>query len=324
VIAIIAILIGLLLPAVQKVREAAARTSCANNLKQIALAAHNHASANGDRLPPGWLGTMPTPGGPGLSASPSTDGQWVGVLAILLPFLEQSSVYSAMMSGVPSNYLDKAYNGQPWYTIQSTFDASQAQIKTFLCPSDSPQDCSRVIIRRQATNTGWTYTFFDATVSAANAAAVAAIGKTNYVGADGYVGNATDATSMKYIGLMTNRTQVNLSAVTDGTSNTVMFGESLGTNQVTPRLYAFSWMGVGACSSNWGIDEPSNASVNYQGGGRSMFGSYHTGVVQFAFGDGSIRPLRKPQEDNPGYSYYVYTCGYKDGSLVADPGVLGQ
>ena len=85
-------------------------------------------------------------------ASLNTDGQWVGVLAILLPFLEQSSVYSAMMSGVPSNYLDKAYNGQPWYTIQSTFDASQAQIKTFLCPSDSPQDCSRVIIRRQATN----------------------------------------------------------------------------------------------------------------------------------------------------------------------------
>src|SRR5215468_10045982 len=76
VIAIIAILIGLLLPAVQKIRAAANRMKCQNNLKQIALGAHNYESSN-QQFPPGLRQTS-----------------WIGVLAYLLPYVEQDNVYN--------------------------------------------------------------------------------------------------------------------------------------------------------------------------------------------------------------------------------------
>src|SRR5690242_654209 len=85
VIAIIAILIGLLLPAVQKVREAAARISCSNNLHQLGLAAHNYESAYG-HFPPGFLGQLPAGSAVGVN---ETTQQWVGVLVFLLPYVEQ-------------------------------------------------------------------------------------------------------------------------------------------------------------------------------------------------------------------------------------------
>src|ERR1700740_2662478 len=86
VISIIGVLVGLLLPAVQKVREAAARTKCQNNLKQIGLACHSYHSANGI-LPPGVLGD-------GANYATAGSGPYVGVLTFILPYIEMDSVYS--------------------------------------------------------------------------------------------------------------------------------------------------------------------------------------------------------------------------------------
>jgi len=116
VIAIIAILIGLLLPAVQKVREAAARTTCTNHLGQFAKAIHNWSGANQDKLPPGM--------GAGLSGNPtysSNPFHWQ-----LLPYVEQENLYKAVgLSGAVWGS-GGGVNGQ----------STQAAVKIYRCPSD--------------------------------------------------------------------------------------------------------------------------------------------------------------------------------------------
>src|SRR5690242_9377121 len=93
VIAIIAILIGLLLPAVQKVREAAARMQCGNNLHQLALGVHNHADAHNELMPV-YFGVQ-TNGGPSYAWYPEYHRKRVygGWFAHLLPYIEQQNVY---------------------------------------------------------------------------------------------------------------------------------------------------------------------------------------------------------------------------------------
>jgi prepilin-type N-terminal cleavage/methylation domain-containing protein/prepilin-type processing-associated H-X9-DG protein len=112
VIAIIAILIGLLLPAVQKVREAAARTQCTNNMKQQGIAVHNFVSANSGSMPYSWF-----PNG--------SNGTWTmaagSVFYVLLPFMEQEALF----------------RGSSTTPQQGFANAASTPVKGFLCPSDA-------------------------------------------------------------------------------------------------------------------------------------------------------------------------------------------
>src|SRR5208282_5978592 len=113
VIAIIAILIGLLLPAVQKVREAASRTKCQNNMKQIGLALHAYHDAN-QSLPPGYSAS-----GAYVNGATDTSPGWAWG-AYILPYLEQNSLYQQFNLTQP---------------VQNSA-AIETLVKTFVCPSD--------------------------------------------------------------------------------------------------------------------------------------------------------------------------------------------
>jgi prepilin-type N-terminal cleavage/methylation domain-containing protein len=130
VIAIIAILIGLLLPAVQKVREAAARLSCSNNLKQLSLATINEADTFNGALPPS-IGLYPTQATAGIGAANDGDG---GLFLFLLPFIEQDNVYNASYVALGDNN-DNRNGLNPTYS-QWTAGIQQSRIKTYICPSD--------------------------------------------------------------------------------------------------------------------------------------------------------------------------------------------
>jgi prepilin-type N-terminal cleavage/methylation domain-containing protein/prepilin-type processing-associated H-X9-DG protein len=179
VIAIIAILIGLLLPAVQKVREAASRVQCQNNLKQLGLALHNHENAN-RRLP-------------GCGVSPNQ----YSVHTYLLPYLEQENVRKLVDPTQPLFF----------FSGQSTLNPIQAPaagttIQTFLCPGD-PQS---------------------PICSAYNSATFAG---TNYL-VNGGTGQGTfQDTRYPTDGVFWNASNLRLTHILDGTSNTLFMAETL-------------------------------------------------------------------------------------------------
>jgi prepilin-type N-terminal cleavage/methylation domain-containing protein/prepilin-type processing-associated H-X9-DG protein len=193
VIAIIAVLIGLLLPAVQKARAAAAWLACANNLKQVGLACHGFESSNGT-LPTGWM-CKPTPNG----SDPPYYWFW-SVHAQILPYIEQGQLLDLSLP-----YWDSRAPGGYYFPSAQNRRGMLVKVKQFACPSDPITDV-------------------DAGYSPALGANLA---PTNYfscfgtgVPYGGYAGAAaTDG--VFYMGSWTRMTDI-----TDGTSNTAMMGES--------------------------------------------------------------------------------------------------
>ncbi|QJW95854.1 DUF1559 domain-containing protein [Frigoriglobus tundricola] len=317
VIAIIAILIGLLLPAVQKVREAAARMSCTNNLKQVGLAAMNYESSYGI-LPPG-INYSPNSNN-GANSAYVGGGPFTGVLVYLLPYVEQTATFNL----IPQAYLTLnttqgawAYNTPPYSSDGNHtgygFVPAYTRIKTYLCPSDSAQNAtpSTGIIDAYWAGGNSPSTYYVAIDycpdgSFFNNSYGNEWGRSNYIGCGGYWGSAYPA----FQGIYDANSQTKIVAITDGTSNTIAFGESLFGTATGSRDFVVTWFGAGTLPTAFGLSTTPDW-VN--------FSSRHTGIVNFAFGDGSVRPITLSANQ----TMFIYASAMSDGNVV-DFSQLGQ
>jgi prepilin-type N-terminal cleavage/methylation domain-containing protein/prepilin-type processing-associated H-X9-DG protein len=279
VIAIIGILIALLLPAVQKVREAANRTQCANNLKQLALAAHHHHDSKG-RFPNG-LHTVDTAGG--LYANGTC---WE---VELLPYFEQDNLKNRW------DYDDYRNN------VAGGVHATTARVlQVLLCASDSLPEPVCYVSADGFLQYAYAQGFYGLSSYGANA------GMRSF--------GLTKATRD---GVFFQDSRIAVADVTDGTSTTILFGERSHTDPVfdrvtytdVPAYYPLAqwgmWAAVFATSGGSLADRflsapvpinyrvPANAVVGDGSFDKRLcaYGSSHAGGANFAFADGSVRFL---------------------------------
>jgi prepilin-type N-terminal cleavage/methylation domain-containing protein len=285
VIAIIAVLIGLLLPAVQKVREAAARSACQNNLKQIALAVHNYHDAN-NIFPVNTLIT-------------DQQNNWISPnwswLARVLPYVEMDSLYR--QANIPKNNLGDT-TGSP-----TTKDLCATQIKTFLCPTDPDSNAGPRTDRANLVGMLVGVTNYKG-VSGANWGwyTNAALNPPNDSGAPPFIATESrwinpSTIDGSYNGLNDGdglffradyRHQHKITDITDGTSNTFMVGEDLPAKNIH-CAWPFANTANGTCGIgpnakrlNGTEYTPSDWPNLY------AFRSLHLGGLQFAMADGSV------------------------------------
>ena len=277
VIAIIAILIALLVPAVQRVRAAASRTQCLNHLKQLALAAQNYH---------GVKGRFPVGGRPAVDVGGRPSGG-TNLFIELLPYFDQGNLYRKWDTNDNRNNVAGGRN------------AIQAQVITILlCPSDPLPE--QVVDLKTEAAPAWSWGFYGMTSYGGNA------GKRSFS-----PGNTPDLPRLTRDGTFTLDRCIRVGDITDGTSNTLLFGERYHRDPEHDRLKPIYFPTIGPLAGwgKWGFvargiaqvslstPVPINYMVPPDGGYSAVedrlcaFGSGHSGGANFAFADGSGRFL---------------------------------
>jgi prepilin-type N-terminal cleavage/methylation domain-containing protein/prepilin-type processing-associated H-X9-DG protein len=281
VIAIIAILIGLLLPAVQKVREAAARAKCENNIKQIGLAVHSFHDVN-NRLP------YSAEAGYNYNATSPNCWSW---LARILPYIEQAPLYNGGGLNTPPSPVPPGMPTMAGSIVNGTTTASTF-ISTYLCPSDP--------------SNGKLYT------DRANIGSAVSMAPTNYKGVAGSnwawssnsawnnpgpTNNTNGLDAGDGVFFRTDYTRkLTLTGISDGTSNTLMVGEDLPDHNIHTDWAFFNHSTATCAIPLNNALTPADLAANGGAGNWPnvySFRSMHPSGANFGLADGSVRFVRQ-------------------------------
>ncbi len=326
VIAIIAVLIGLLVPAVQKVREAANRMKCSNNLKQLGLACQNHHDSYG-KLPPGgrgygWCATNNT------TYIPDPITYNINGIVMLLPYLEQDAIYKKINQSAASANLNTT-SGKPLANPDAITSGNAAIsatiIPTLLCPSDGGKN-------QLASGSGGATNYCpEASASGTITAAKTSYEFVSQANDYRYANNWTYGTFGSRYAFGQNST-TRIADIIDGTTNTLLMGErtletfngiystgswayrstlQLGIDPVGTYNITFPAQGLNIWNYN------NNAASNIRGTRATWYNaaSLHTGGVNFVFADGSVRFIQE-SIDVPSLTYL---CQIADGQVIPNP-----
>ncbi len=338
VFAIVLLLISLVIPALSSSREAARSLNCKNNLREIGLATLSHESLQG-KFVPANIGFRRV-----LLADTAFTNEWLedstsnfhwskaphtSSLVLLLPFLGEESA----MSNAPTAFLSSRsyaeWDGEGWIgNLASISELSKMRIPVFKCPSDAAMPigesmsfcvASQPVFRGDATSEQALDGFLTRYITSSSAES------TNYIATSGAHsgGKVPIAHMAKYDGILGSHKSLRIAEVTDGLSNTMLYGESLGTINDGQRVGAYPWtfgaLGRGRGGLPWGAtSNPSQPEAYLFGDSTSAniagFGSMHPLGVNIIRGDSSTQKISR----DVSLSLWYSLNGAADGEVQYD------